>query len=112
MGHGNNDHSSSGHSSYKGYAIGFILSVILTAIPFGIVMHPMFSAGTTIAIFLIFAIVQVIVHLHYFLHMDLSPESRDTVVSFVFTAIIIVLVIGGSMWIMENLNHNTMIMGN
>lgn len=111
MGHDNNDHSTSGHSTYKGYAIGFILSVILTAIPFAIVMHPMFSAAATIAIIMAFAAVQVVVHLHYFLHMDLSPESRDTVVSFVFTAIIIVLVIGGSIWIMENLNHNTMIMG-
>ena len=111
MEHGHNDHSGS-HGSFKSYAIGFILSVILTAIPFALVMHPVTSTSATIAWIFVLAAVQVLVHLHYFLHMDMSPASRDTVVSFAFTAIIIVLIIGGSIWIMQNLNHNTMIMGN
>ena len=113
MEHGHHEHhADTSHSSYKSYFIGFVLSVILTAIPFALVMHPVCSVNATIAWVLAFAAVQVIVHLHYFLHMDTSPEQRETVVSFVFTAIILAIIIGGSIWIMDNLNHNTMIMGN
>lgn len=103
-------HKDTAHSSYKRYIIGFILSVILTAIPFALVMNPIFSKETTVVCVLVLAFVQVVVQLYYFLHMDFSPEQRNTVVSFVFTAIILAIIIGGSMWIMAHLNHNTMIM--
>ncbi len=114
MEHGHHEHGAdSSHSGgLKSYVIGFVLSVILTAIPFGLVMYPMFATNMTIMIVLAFAIVQVIVHLIFFLHMDSSPEQRETVMSFIFTAIILAIIIGGSVWIMQNLNHNTMIMGN
>ena len=114
MEHGHHEHGAdtSHSSSLKAYIIGFVLSVILTAIPFGLVMYPQFATNTTILLVLAFAVVQVIVHLVFFLHMDSSPEQRETVVSFVFTVIILAIIIGGSMWIMQNLNHNTMIMGN
>lgn len=114
MEHGHHEHSADvNHSSgVKSYLIGFVLSVILTAIPFGLVMLKTFSTATTILCVLAAAAVQVLVHLHYFLHMDRSAEQRETVVSFVFTVIILAIIIGGSMWIMQNLNHNTMIMGN
>jgi cytochrome o ubiquinol oxidase operon protein cyoD len=113
MEHGHHEHhAETSHSSYKSYFIGFVLSVILTAIPFGLVMLKTFSTNVTILCVLAAAAVQVIVHLHYFLHMDRSAEQRETVLSFIFTAIILAIIIGGSMWIMDNLNHNTMIMGN
>lgn len=113
MEHGHHEHhAETSHSSYKSYFIGFVLSVILTAIPFGLVMFKTFSTEITILCVLAAAAVQVIVHLHYFLHMDRSPEQRETVLSFVFTAIILAIIIGGSMWIMANLSHYTMIMGN
>lgn len=114
MEHGHHEHGAdASHSGgLKSYVIGFVLSVILTAIPFGLVMYPQFSTNVTIFLVLLFAIVQVVVHLVYFLHMDSSPEQRETVVSFIFTAIILAIIIGGSMWIMQNLHHNTMIMGN
>jgi cytochrome o ubiquinol oxidase operon protein cyoD len=105
-------HADTSHSSYKSYFIGFVLSVILTAIPFGLVMLGTFSTTVTVICVLLAAAVQVIVHLHYFLHMDRSAEQRETVLSFVFTVIILAIIIGGSMWIMVNANHNTMIMGN
>ncbi len=105
------DHTDSSHSSYKSYFIGFVLSVILTAIPFGLVMTEAFSSTVTIVCVLIAAAIQVVVHLHYFLHMDTSSGQRETVVSFVFTVLILAIIIGGSMWIMANLDHHTMIMG-
>ena len=64
------------HGSMKSYAIGFILSVILTAIPFWLVMHKVFDkSSTTAAVILAFAAVQVVVHMVYFLHMNGKSEG-------------------------------------
>ncbi|VVN45909.1 Cytochrome bo(3) ubiquinol oxidase subunit 4 [Pseudomonas fluorescens] len=97
-------HDDAGHGSYKSYVIGFILSVILTAIPFGLVMYPTLPKSITLLIVLAFAIVQVLVHLVYFLHLDRSAAQRNNVIAFVFAAIVIVLLVGLSLWIMFSIH--------
>ena len=92
------------HGSVKSYAIGFILSVILTVIPFGLVMYPTLPKATTLAIVLLFAVIQVVVHLYYFLHLDRSQAQRNNVIAFVFTAIVILLLVGLSLWIMFSIH--------
>ena len=92
------------HGSVKSYAIGFILSVILTVIPFGLVMYPSLPKFTTLAIVLLFAVVQVVVHLVYFLHLDRSKEQRENVIAFVFAGLVIVLLVGLSLWIMFSIH--------
>ena len=103
-----NDGHDAGHGSVKSYAIGFILSVILTVIPFGLVMYPTLPKSLTLWIILIFAVVQVLVHLVYFLHLDRSAAQRNNVVAFVFAAIVIVLLVGLSLWIMFSIHTNMM----
>lgn len=64
--HSHDSHDAS-HGSVKSYAIGFILSVILTLIPFGLVMYPTLPKSiTALMIVLAFAVIQVLVHLVYF----------------------------------------------
>jgi cytochrome o ubiquinol oxidase operon protein cyoD len=97
------------HASVKSYMIGFVLAIILTAIPFGLVMqqgHYGFSADTVVSAILALAVVQVFVHVVYFLHMDRSAEQRWNVVAFAFTAMILVIVVSGSIWIMHNATSN------
>ncbi len=97
------------HASAKSYMIGFVLSVILTAIPFGLVMdsgHYGFSTETVLAAILALAVVQVFVHVVYFLHMDRSAEQRWNVVAFAFTLLILVIVVAGSIWVMHNATTN------
>ena len=97
------------HASVKSYMIGFVLSIILTAIPFGLVMDPAhhgFTAETVLAAILVLAVVQVFVHIVYFLHMDRSAEQRWNVVAFSFTILILVIVVAGSVWIMHNATTN------
>ena len=55
-------------------------------------------------IVLAFAIVQVLVHLVYFLHLDRSAAQRNNVIAFVFAAIVIVLLVGLSLWIMFSIH--------
>lgn len=96
------------HGSVKSYAIGFVLSVILTAIPFGLVMYPALPKDMTIWIILAFAVIQVLVHLRYFLHLDFSPTQRNNVLAFAFTALVIVLLVGLSLWIIFSIHREMM----
>jgi cytochrome o ubiquinol oxidase operon protein cyoD len=96
------------HGSLRGYARGFALSLILTAIPFGLVMIGSAPRSAAIAAIFIAAAVQILVHLHYFLHMDLSSARRWNLMTFLFTALVMAIFIGGSLWIMYNL-HDRMV---
>lgn len=100
---------SAGHGSFKSYFIGFILSVILTAIPFWLVMGKVVD-NTTWLIFIIFAFgaVQMIVHLHYFMHVSLKVEAGWQAMSLIFTVLVIVIILAGSIWIMFHLDANMM----
>lgn len=88
-----------GHGSVKSYVIGFLLSVILTAIPFWMVMDGGFGKQTTMAGIFTLAIVQILVHLKFFLHLDFTKDGRINTLSFIFTALIIVMLVGLSIWI-------------
>jgi len=92
-----------GRGDLKSYVTGFVLSVILTAVAFWAVMRPAAPRVAIIAVILVLAAAQVLVHLAYFLHMSLRREQRWNLVSFVFTVLILVLIVGGSIWIMANM---------
>ncbi|HEX8590151.1 cytochrome o ubiquinol oxidase subunit IV [Pseudomonas sp.] len=96
----------SSHGSSRSYNIGFILSVILTVIPFALVMYPSLSRSATAWLVIIMAVVQIFIHLKYFLHLDTAAEQRWNLVALVFSAIIIVLLVGLSIWIMSSIHHN------
>ena len=102
--HGHSDHA---HATVRGYLTGFILSVILTAIPFWLVMGGVMENKTgTVAIILALAAVQIVVHVIYFLHMDAKAEGGWNLMSFLFTATLLIIVLAGSLWIMFHLRDN------
>ena len=94
--------------SVKSYAIGFILSVILTLTPFGLVMYPTLPKSITLIIVLVCAVIQVLVHLVYFLHLDRSKAQRENMIALVFAGLVIALLVGLSMWIMFSIHTNMM----
>lgn len=97
------------HVSYKGYLTGFILSVILTAIPFWLVMGKVLpSPKTTGLIILGFAAVQMVVHMVYFLHMNAKVEGGWSLLALLFTIAIVVIMLAGSVWVMYHMNANMM----
>jgi cytochrome o ubiquinol oxidase operon protein cyoD len=103
------DDASSHHGSFKDYLIGFALSVVLTAIPFWIVMDNVFrEAGVAAVVILIFAVVQIVVHMVYFLHMNTKSEGGWTMLALIFTAVLVVITLTGSLWVMHHLNTNMM----
>jgi cytochrome o ubiquinol oxidase operon protein cyoD len=109
-GHGHHDHGhdTGSHGSLKDYSIGFILSVILTAIPFWLVMAKVLPPGTTGIVLLAFAAVQVVVHMIYFLHMNTKNEHGWSMMATIFTVIVLVIMMAGSIWVMYHMNANMM----
>jgi len=106
--HGGHGHSAP-HGSLRSYLIGFGLSVILTAIPFWLVMAGVIeNKQATAFIIMGFAVVQIIVHMIYFLHMNAKSEEGWTLVALVFTIILVVITLAGSLWVMYHLNTNMM----
>lgn len=94
-------------SAEKGYIVGFVASLILTVIPFVLAGIEILPKGATYGVFVICAIIQVLVHFSYFLHMEARTEQgRWNLLSLVFSAIVVLIVIVGSIWIMWNLNIN------
>jgi cytochrome o ubiquinol oxidase operon protein cyoD len=103
------DDAGSHHGSFRDYLIGFALSVVLTAIPFWIVMDNVFRDPKVGAIVLMaFAVVQIVVHMVYFLHMNSKSEGGWTMLALIFTAVLVVIALTGSLWIMHHLDSNMM----
>ncbi|MFT3812038.1 MAG: cytochrome o ubiquinol oxidase subunit IV [Acidovorax sp.] len=108
-GHGHHDHDVGPHSSFSGYMVGFVLSIILTAIPFWLVMNKVIADRTTAVLVLgAFAVVQILVHMVCFLHMNGKLEGGWTMLSTLFSVIFVAIVISGTLWVMFHMNANMM----
>ena len=108
--HHDNHHEEGGyHATYKGYLIGFVLSVILTAIPFWLVMGKVLpTPQLTAFVILGFAAVQMVVHMVYFLHMNAKVEGGWSMLALIFTVAVVVIMLSGSIWVLYHLNTNMM----
>lgn len=96
------------HATVKGYVVGFLLSVVLTAIPFWLVMGKVSTPVATGLIVLGFAAVQMLVHMVCFLHLNAKVEGGWSMLALLFTAALVVIVLAGSVWVMYHLNTNMM----
>ncbi len=102
-------HEMEGHGSKKSYLVGFGMSAVLTAIPFWLVMtNALPSAGSTAVAVIIFAVLQILVHTTCFLHVNTQAEGGWSMIAYIFTGVILLITIAGSLWIMYHLNSNMM----
>ncbi|WP_420384280.1 cytochrome o ubiquinol oxidase subunit IV [Novosphingobium sp.] len=97
------------HFSLKHYGIGFGLSVVLTAIPFWLVMSGVLGDKVVTALIIaVFAAAQVGVHMIFFLHLNTKSQGGWNFLALVFTIIVVGTVLFGSLWVMYHLNTNMM----
>ncbi len=107
--HGHGHDEGGYHATVKGYVIGFILAVVLTAIPFWLVMGKVLpSSSMTAAVVLVFGAVQMVVHMVYFLHMNAKVEGGWSMLAMLFTIGLVVIMMAGSVWVMYHMNTNMM----
>ena len=83
--------------------------MVLTIIPFWLVMaRPIEDGILTATLVVLVAVAQIFVQMIYFLHMDAKSEGGWTVMALIFTLVIVVITISGSLWVMYHLNSNMM----
>jgi cytochrome o ubiquinol oxidase operon protein cyoD len=107
-------HSPLAHATIRTYVVGYVLSLVCTLSAFGLMQlheatghlfptHPeLWSA------FVILAIVQLIVQVILFLHLGKGSSARWNIIVLSFAAFIVFALVGGTLWIMSNLQHNDM----
>jgi cytochrome o ubiquinol oxidase subunit IV len=100
------NHQKGEHGTTRSYIIGFILSLVYTAIPYFLVVNKVVSGTALLATILGFAVFQMLVQLLFFLHLGRGPKPLYNVAFFASTVGIILVVVGGSIVIIHNLHYN------
>jgi cytochrome o ubiquinol oxidase operon protein cyoD len=90
------------------YLTGLGLAILLTATSFFVASTNLVWQPSIPVALVVLAIAQMGVHLVFFLHITTGPDNTNNVLALAFGVLIVILVIGGSLWIMANLNHNMM----
>jgi cytochrome o ubiquinol oxidase subunit IV len=90
------------------YLIGLGLATLLTVVSFFIAHTTLVWQPSIPVALVVLAIAQMGVHLVFFLHITTGPDNVNTVMALAFGVLIVLLLLGGSLWIMAHLNHNMM----
>lgn len=94
------------------YIIGFVSSIVLTVIAFGAVglhtatHHTIPPRDAIVPILLGLAVTQLFVQIIFFLHLGKESKPRLNLMAFLFMILVVVIVVLGSLWIMQNLDYN------
>lgn len=102
------EQQSSGQKTLQAYVTGLLLCVVLTFASFGLVEMHLLAGGPLYIALAGLAIVQLLVQCVCFLSLNGSREGQWNLLPFIFTIMIIGILVGGTLWIMYNLNYNMM----
>lgn len=84
----------------RSYVIGLVLALVLTTGAFAVVGLNLLSGGAALAGLGLLALIQAVVHLRYFLHIDLQRSHRDDLLLILFTVLILLIMVSGTIWIL------------
>jgi len=87
------------------YLTGFGAALVLTVIPFAIVYWALLPAVPALAVIAVAAVAQIVVQLRFFLHIDFKRTPRENLMALFFAGFLILVMVGGSLWIMFDLHY-------
>ena len=90
------------------YLSGFVSALILTLVSFWLVASHVATGVWLVVLLMSFAVVQFVVQLIFFLHVGDEARPRWNFTALMFMLIMLVVIVAGSLWIMNNLNYNMM----
>lgn len=90
------------------YITGYILAIILSVIPFYLVMGTDIHSCISIPLIIIFAMIQVMVHIRFFLNLRYRVDQTWNWIALIYTFLLLCIIMGASVWIMYHLNYNMM----
>ncbi len=99
-------------STTTSYITGYVTSILLTVGAFGALLlhinsHHSFPTHQTLTIiFISFAVLQILVQLLFFLHLGHKQKTHWNMVVLGFALFAVFVLIGGTLWIMQNLNEH------
>ena len=92
----------------KGYLTGFVMAVGLTVIPFAMVAIGGFGTGTVLGVIAVLGLIQVVVHVRYFLHVDMSEAHKEERHLLAFSVLLLFIMAAGTIWVLYNMNGRMM----
>ena len=92
-------------SDLRTYLVGLTLAVLLSTIPFALVAGTGLGRTALLWVIGVCALPQVLVHFRCFLHIDLSRQKRDDLQLILFSTMIVLLMVSGTIWIMWSAHH-------
>ena len=90
------------------YLVGFVSALVLSAAAFWLVTSQIVDGAWLIAVLIGLAVLQLVVQLVFFLHVGSESRPRWNLTALLFMLIMLVVIVAGSLWIMNNLNYNMM----
>ncbi len=96
------------HGTLQGYLVGYAAAALLTIGAFAAARSGALTPASVTAAITVLAVGQMLVHLIFFLHISTTPNQRTNILAFAVTMLIVLLVVGGSLWIMSHLQSNMM----
>lgn len=102
------DEHGESHGSFGSYLVGFVIAVVLTAAAFAAVMMHAMSPGVTIGVISALAVVQIFVHVIYFLHMNGSSAQAWNRICFFFAIGCCLIIVFGVLFVMHDTSMNMM----
>ena len=96
------------HGNLTGYVVGLGVSLVLTLASFGTVMSGLVPHGAAMGLLALLCVVQLLAQLVFFLHLGSAPDQRANTGIFVCTALLIAIIVAGSLWVTHNANANMM----
>ncbi len=94
--------------SFKPQIIGFVCSLALLIAAYRIVSHHHVSGDALLCTIASLGIFQVLLQLIFFLHLGLETKPHWHIITFLFTVLVVLIIFGGTVWIMHNLDYNLM----
>lgn len=98
-----------GRKTIASYITGLVLSLTFTGIAFWVTAnHAILKLGYVFITLAVLAIAQLVAQVVCFLRLNTSTQGRWNLMPFLFTIVVAAVLVGGSLWIMYNLNYNMM----
>ncbi len=95
-----------GRRALGSYVLGFVFSVFLTLIPYFIVVKHVLTGQSAVFAAVALGVAQLLVQVVFFLHLNKKSKPHWNMIVFIFTFLIVAILVVGSLWVMYNLNYN------
>lgn len=97
------------HATLTSYIVGFVLATLLTLAAYFAVVNRVSDNDTTLLLIIVgLAVAQLLAQLTFFLHIGRETKPRHNLAIFSLMLLILFILVGGSLWIMDNLNYHMM----